>query len=107
MKSVKRIATFLDKIVKIVAIGYLITAIYTLTNCLFKGPFFETLEKNRFAINFPFTQVHFLLGSEYSFEYVYLHDNHPFFVQLCRFYFKHFNYKLLKDITNPFSNVKI
>jgi len=70
MKSVKRIATFLDKIVKIVAIGYLITAIYTLINCLFKGPFFETLEKNRFAINFPFTQVHFLQGSEYSFEYV-------------------------------------
>jgi len=70
MKSVKIIASFLDKIVKIVAIGYLVTAFYTLLNCVFKGPFFEILEHNRFAINFPFSQTHFLLGSEYTFEYV-------------------------------------
>ena len=48
----------------------LITAIYTLLNCVFEGPFFEMLEQNRFAINFPFTNQHFLLGSEYSLRYV-------------------------------------
>lgn len=70
MKSVKIIASILEKIVKIVALGYLLTAIYTLINCLFGGPFFEMLEQNRFAINFPFTKQHFLLGSEYTFAYV-------------------------------------
>ena len=70
MKLVRVIASFLFVIVKIVAVFYLITAIYALVNCAFKGPFFEKMEQNRFAINFPFTKQHFLLGSEYTVAYV-------------------------------------
>ncbi len=70
MKPVRIIASFLFVVGRITAFFYLLTAIYTLINCLFEGPFFEIMENNRFAINFPFTTQHFLLGSEYSWEYV-------------------------------------
>ncbi|MBK9734100.1 MAG: DUF2975 domain-containing protein [Saprospiraceae bacterium] len=70
MKSIKIISSILYYAVKIIAIGYLSTAVYILINCLFEGPFFEKLENNRFAINFPFTSKHFLLGSEYTTAYV-------------------------------------
>lgn len=70
MKSVKIIASILEKIVKLIALGYLLTALYTLINCSFRAPFFEILDSNRFAINFPFTKQHFLLGSQYTFAYV-------------------------------------
>lgn len=69
MKLVRIIASFLFVLVRIVALFYLLTAIYALINCLFEGPFFEKMENNRFAINFPFTTQHFLLGSEYTLEY--------------------------------------
>lgn len=70
MKTVKSVATLLYYIFRIIAIGYIVTAIYTLINCVFEAPFFEKLENNRFAINYPFTSHHFLLGSEFSPEYV-------------------------------------
>lgn len=70
MKLVRVIASFLFVIVRITAVFYLITAIYALINCVFAGPFFEIMEKNRFAINFPFSSRHFLLGSEYTVAYV-------------------------------------
>lgn len=70
MKFVKTISSILYFIVKIISFGYLLTAFYVLINCAFKAPFFEILENNRFAVNFPFTTKHFLLGSEYTFEYV-------------------------------------
>lgn len=70
MKPVRIIASFLFVVGRIAAFFYLLTAIYTLINCLFEGPFFEIMENNRFAINFPFTRQHFLLGSEYSWKYV-------------------------------------
>ena len=70
MKNVKFIAYPLYYLFKIVAICYLATAFYTLINCTFQAPFFEKLENNRFAINFPFSSTHFLLGSEFSIECV-------------------------------------
>lgn len=70
MRSVKIISTLLYYLFKFVAIGYIVTAIYTLINCLFQAPFFEKIDNNRFAINFPFSSKHFLLGSEFTFEYV-------------------------------------
>ncbi|NHM07606.1 DUF2975 domain-containing protein [Flavobacterium sp. CYK-4] len=70
MKSVKLTSSFLYYLVSIIAYGYLITAIYTLINCTFEGPFFEKLPNNRFAINYPFTSEHFLLGSEFTTNYV-------------------------------------
>jgi hypothetical protein len=70
MKLVRIIASFLYVVTRIVSFFYLLTAVYTLINCLLKGPFFEIIENNRFAINFPFTNRHFLLGSEYTVAYV-------------------------------------
>lgn len=70
MKLVRIIASFLFVIARITSFFYLVTAIYALVNCVFEGPFFERIEINRFAINFPFTRQHFLLGSEYTLEYV-------------------------------------
>lgn len=70
MKVVRIIASFLYVVTKIVAFFYLLVAIYALINCVFEGPFFEIMEKNRYAINFPFTKQHFLLGSEYTVAYV-------------------------------------
>ena len=70
MKLVRIIAALLYVLARITAFFYLLTAIYTLINCVFEGPFFEKIENNRFAINFPFTSRHFLLGSEYTLAYV-------------------------------------
>lgn len=70
MRSVKIISSVLYYLFKFVAIGYLATAFYTLVNCIFQAPFFEKIENNRFAINFPFSSKHFLLGSEFTTEYV-------------------------------------
>ena len=70
MKLVRIIASYLHIVVKIVAVAYLLTTFYTLINCVFEGPFFERMEENRFAIKFPFTNQHFLLGSEFTLEYV-------------------------------------
>lgn len=70
MKLVRVLASFLYVLTKIAAFFYLLTAVYALVNCLFEGPFFEKMELNRFAINFPFTTQHFLLGSEYTLAYV-------------------------------------
>ncbi len=70
MKSVKIIASVLYYLFKILALGYLVTALYTLINCSFQAPFFEKLENNRFAVNFPFSSKHFLLGSEFTTQYV-------------------------------------
>ena len=70
MRSVKIISSVLYYLFKFVAIGYLATAFYTLINCIFQAPFFEKLESNRFAVNFPFSSKHFLLGSEFTTEYV-------------------------------------
>lgn len=70
MKSIKIFSSIFYYAVKIIAFGYLFTAFYILVNCIFEGPFFEKLETNRFAINFPFTSKHFLLGSEFSITYV-------------------------------------
>lgn len=70
MKLVKITASVFYYLVRVIAIGYLVTAFYTLIICTLKGPFFEKLENNRFAINFPFTSKHFLLGSEFTIKYV-------------------------------------
>lgn len=70
MKNIKIIASVLHYVFIIVAFGYIITALYALLNCAFEAPFFEKLANNRFAINFPFSTKHFLLGSEFSIKYV-------------------------------------
>ncbi|MGB4771685.1 MAG: hypothetical protein WBP58_09505 [Chitinophagaceae bacterium] len=70
MRASKKISAFLYYSFLIVSGGYMATALYTLVNCVFRGPFFELLESNRFAINYPFSTKHFLLGSEYTIKYV-------------------------------------
>lgn len=70
MKSVKIIASVLHYAFKIIAFGYVVTAFYTLISCILQTSSFEQLEGNRFAINFPFSSKHFLLGSEFTVEYV-------------------------------------
>jgi hypothetical protein len=70
MKNVKIIASALYYLFRVIAYGYLASALYTLINCTFKAPFFEKLENNRFAVNFPFSSKHFLLGTEFTIGYV-------------------------------------
>ena len=70
MKSVKFVSSLLYHLFKLVAFLYLLTAVYVLINCSFEGPFFEKLDNNRFAISYPFSNKHFLLGSEYTVRYV-------------------------------------
>lgn len=70
MKTIRLISSILYFIASILAIGYLVTSAYILISSVFRLPSFEVLEKNRFAINFPFSETHFLLGSEYSFQYI-------------------------------------
>lgn len=70
MKTTRLISSFLYFVAIILAIGYISTSIYILISTMFKLPSFELIEKNRFAINFPFSSTHFLLGSEYSFQYI-------------------------------------
>ncbi|MFK7114449.1 hypothetical protein V3468_08350 [Flavobacterium oreochromis] len=70
MKLVKIISHFLFYIVRIVAVGYLLTSLFVLVSTLFKLPNLQMLDAKRFAINFPFSDTHFLLGTEFTFNYV-------------------------------------
>ncbi|MGH2664350.1 hypothetical protein [Flavobacterium sp.] len=70
MKLVRIISTILFYLARILAIGYLLTAFHLLVSVVFKLPTFQLLEKNRFEIYYPFTDKKFLLGSDYSFNYV-------------------------------------
>lgn len=70
MKLVRFISTILFYLVRILAIGYLATTLHLFVSVVFKLSTFQLLENNRFAIYYPFTEKKFLLGSDYSFNYV-------------------------------------
>ena len=70
MKTTRLISTVLYFVTSILAIGYITTSIYVLISTWFKLSSFKIIEDNRFAIYYPFTEKPFLLGSEYTFQYV-------------------------------------
>lgn len=70
MKSTRIIATILFYLTKIVAGGYLLTSIYIFVSSGLKLSTFKSLDNNRFAINYPFTDKNFLLGSENTIQYI-------------------------------------
>lgn len=70
MKLVRSLSAVFFYLFKFIGICYLATALYALINCLFRGPFFEIIENDRFAINYPFSTKHFLLGTEFTVSYV-------------------------------------
>lgn len=70
MKLVRFISAILFYLARILAIGYLVTALHLFISVVFKLSTFKILENNRFAIYYPFTEKKFLLGSEYTFSYV-------------------------------------
>ncbi|VXA92303.1 conserved membrane hypothetical protein [Flavobacterium sp. 9AF] len=70
MKTIRLISTFLYLLTSILAIGYIATSVYVLISTWFKLPSLKRIENGRFAINYPFTQKAFLLGSEFSLQYI-------------------------------------
>ncbi len=70
MKLVRFISAILFFLARILAIGYIVTTLHLLFSVVFKLPTFKILENNRFAIYYPFTEKKFLLGSDYSFNYI-------------------------------------
>lgn len=70
MKLMRFISAVLFYLARILAIGYLVTTFHLLVSVVFKLPTFRIIENNRFEIYYPFTEKKFLLGSDYSFNYV-------------------------------------
>jgi DUF2975 family protein len=70
MKLVRIISAILFYLSRILAIAYILTALHLFVSVVFKLPTFEVLENGRFVIQYPFTEKNFLLGSEYTWEYV-------------------------------------
>jgi hypothetical protein len=71
MKLVRIIAAIGLYLTRIISIGYVITALYVLCSVILKLPSFRVLENKRFAIDYPFTSKHFLLGSENTATYIF------------------------------------
>lgn len=71
MKTTRFISSILYFVTFILAIGYVATSFYLLISTWFKLPSFKIIENNRFVIYYPFTEKPFLLGSEYTLQYVF------------------------------------
>ena len=72
MKKVRFIATSLFYLSRLLAIPYLATAVYIIISFIFKDAMVHPIDAGeRFLINYPFTQIRFLIGDSYSFGYVF------------------------------------
>ncbi len=71
MKLVRHISTIGFYLTKIIAIGYLVTALHVIISAVFKLSSFKPLENNRFAICYPFTSKPLLIGSENTTSYIF------------------------------------
>ena len=70
MKLVRHISAFAFYITRVISFFYLLTALHLLVSVVFKLSSFKPLENNRFAICYPFTSKHFLIGSDNSALYI-------------------------------------
>jgi len=70
MKLVRHISTLLRYVAILLAGVYWLTCIYMIISVVFRLPSFALQPENRFVIYYPFTQVRFLLGSNFTFNYV-------------------------------------
>jgi hypothetical protein len=70
MKQVRVVATCLFYISRMIAIPYLATALYSLLCMVLKLPMYQIIDDGRhFVINYPFTNLRFLLGDDIRFYY--------------------------------------
>jgi len=99
MKLVRIISVIGFYVTRLAAFAYLITALYVLLSVLLKLPGYEMPEHNKFSINYPFSNKHFLNGSEntaaYIFEMVALIFFYGVFFLLLGNVFKTFEQKKL------------
>jgi Na+/proline symporter len=79
MKLVRIIATFLFYMARILAIGYLLTALHLFVSVVFKLSTFQLLADNGFVIYYPFTDKRFLL---FGFLSVFSTEDMPFFAMI-------------------------
>ncbi|TCO21456.1 DUF2975 family protein [Pedobacter psychrotolerans] len=70
MKLVRHISTIAFYLTRVIAAGYILTALYIILCVAFNLSTLQHLPDNRFAICYPFTSQHFLLGSEYATAYI-------------------------------------
>jgi len=70
MKLVRYISTVAFYLTRLIAAGYILTALYIILCVVFNLPTLQHLTDNRFAICYPFTSEHFLLGAEYTAAYI-------------------------------------
>lgn len=70
MKTTRLIASILLYFFRILSIAYLLTALHILVSTLFRLSTLKLLENNRFAITYPFSNKVFLLGSEFTKQYI-------------------------------------
>jgi len=70
MKTTRIISVLLFYFVRIISFFYLATTIHIVLSTIFKLSSLKFLENNRFAVCYPFTEKHFILGSEYTFSYI-------------------------------------
>lgn len=70
MKLVRLISTLAFYLARIIAAGYILTACYIVISVVLHLSVLQHLPDDRFAICYPFTSKHFLLGAEYSVPYI-------------------------------------
>lgn len=73
MKQARPLATILFYFTRILALPYLATAVYSIITFAFNTSALHVTEDGnvkRFVIDYPFTNVRFLLGDEYSVFYI-------------------------------------
>lgn len=70
MKLVRFISTVAFYLTRILAAGYILTALHLVVSVVFDLSTLKHLEKGRFAICYPFTDKYFLLGSSFTAAYV-------------------------------------
>jgi len=70
MKLVRYISTVAFYLTRLIAAGYILTALYIILCVAFNLHTLQHLPDNRFAICYPFTSEHFLLGAEYTAGYI-------------------------------------
>ena len=70
MKLVRIISYLAFYIFRILGLAYLFTTLYLLISVLLKLPSFVVSEDNKFTLLYPFTNIRFLLGSEFTLAYV-------------------------------------
>lgn len=70
MKLVRHISIIAFYLTRVMAAGYILTALYIILCVLFQPSTLQHLPGNRFAICYPFTSEHFLLGAEYTVGYI-------------------------------------